>query len=486
MMGTARHLADDATIDISQFIHSGQVRLAGKDPLDELVDRMRPVVERAVDALQVAASLEADGLTDRAARVEYGCQDVFSLAAEVYRRAGGGRSTVPPMVRVSRGIRAGLRELGHGLLYLLPAAIFPAALAVVGPQSLVLGLALAGGLGWVWAGAASWLAYRLLGRGHPAAAGRMLRWWALAGLPAAAALGLAVTELTSVGRGLAVLAVAQMTYQMAANVLMFYRREYELFFVMAPAVLAGGAYLFYGEAFLPWAVGGAAVCVALAYVLALWRTVRARGERETGVRAGLRGEWWQFPSVLLYTALTATYFLHAQAPYMSGRLDIVLAALPLVAGMGVVEWRARRFGEQARALLGRVRQPRRFVLRVWLLLIGSLAACLVTIAAVAAAVLAWMRAAGLLSAAATVMAAAAVVLAGAYFLGFLLANLAEYRWLCGSLAVCLGAHLAIGLLAPQALSPLADTTVFLSSTVLLLVLFLTALAGRLGHAREHR
>ncbi|GAA0933202.1 hypothetical protein GCM10009557_95000 [Virgisporangium ochraceum] len=125
-------------------------------------------------------------------------------------------------------------------------------------------------------------------------------------------------------------------------------------------------------------------------------------------------------------------------------------------------------------------------MRVWLLLVGSLAACLVTIAAVAAVVLVALRAAGLLSAAAAVMAAAGVVLGGAYFLGFLLANLSEYRWLCGSLAVCLGAHVAVTLLAPRTLSPLADTTVFLATTVLLLVLFVAALAGRLGHARDYR
>jgi hypothetical protein len=482
-MGAARDLAEDATRDISALVQKAMRR----DPLDDLVERVRPVVTGAIDALQVAASLEADGLTDRAAQVEYGYPDVFTLAEEVYRRTAADRSGGPPIPRITRGLRNGLHDIAHGVLYMLPAAIFPALLAAVGPRSLVLGLVLAGGLGWVWAGCASWLAYRLLGRGHPAAAGRMLRWWSLAGLPAAAAVGFAVTGLTGAGRGLVVLAVGQMAYQMAANALMFYHREYRLLLVMGPAVLAGGAYLYYGGAAVRGvAVGVSAVSVAVAYALAMRQTVRPRGDREAGIASGLRGEWWQFPSVLLYTALTAAFLLHAQAPYMSGRLDIVVAALPLVVGMGVVEWRARRFGEQARVLLGRVRHPRRFVVRVWLLLVGSLAACLVTIAAVAAVVLVALRAAGLLSAAAAVMAAAGVVLGGAYFLGFLLANLSEYRWLCGSLAVCLGAHVAVTLLAPRTLSPLADTTVFLATTVLLLVLFVAALAGRLGHARDYR
>jgi hypothetical protein len=482
IMSAAQDLADDATRDISALIQSSVRR----DPLDDLVDRVRPVVTGAIDALQVAASLEADGLTDRTAQVEYGYPDVFNLAEEVYRRTGAGRSGVAPIPRITRSLRSGLHDIAHGLLYMLPAAIFPALLTAVGPRSLVLGLVLAGGLGWVWAGCASWLAYRLLGRGHPAAAGRMLRWWSLAGLPAAAAVGFGVTGLTGAGRGLVALAVGQMAYQMAANTLMFYHREYRLLVVMGPAVAVGLAYLYYGAALLEVAVAVSVASVALAYALAMRQTVRPRGDREAGVASGLRGEWWQFPSVLLYTALTAAFLLHAQAPYMSGRLDIVVAALPLVVGMGVVEWRARRFGEQARALLGRVRQPRRFVVRVWLLLAGGLAACLVTITAVAAVVLLALRAAGLLSAAAAVMAAAAVVLGGAYFLGFLLANLSEYRWLCGSLAVCLGTHVAVALLAPRALSPLADTTVFLATAVLLLLLFVAALVGRLGHARDYR
>ena len=72
---------------------------AAVDPLDALVDPAgRAGGPPAVDALQVAALLEADGVTDRAARVEYGYADVFALADEVYRRLGRpcadcGRST---------------------------------------------------------------------------------------------------------------------------------------------------------------------------------------------------------------------------------------------------------------------------------------------------------------------------------------------------------------------------------------------------------
>ena len=55
-----------------------------------------------------------------------------------------------------------------------------------------------------------------------------------------------------------------------------------------------------------------------------------------------------------------------------------------------------------------------------------------------------------------------------------------------SLAVCLAIHVAVVSALQPELSRLADTTVFLGSSLLLLLLFLTALTGRLGQARFHR
>nr|BFE73240.1 hypothetical protein GCM10020092_065410 [Actinoplanes digitatis] len=136
------------------------------DPLDDLVARVRPMLGQAVDSLHVAAALEADGLTDRGARVEYGYHDVFALSTEVYRRLG------PRLPRqrdvATRGAgswRESLRLISHGPLYVLPCTAFPAVLAIVGRRSLVLGLVFAGILGWVYAGVASHAAYRMLGFG---------------------------------------------------------------------------------------------------------------------------------------------------------------------------------------------------------------------------------------------------------------------------------------------------------------------------------
>jgi hypothetical protein len=102
---------------------------------------------------------------------------------------------------------------------------------------------------------------------------------------------------------------------------------------------------------------------------------------------------------------------------------------------------------------------------------------------------AMLRSAQRLGPATAVMTVACVLLAGAYYLGFLLANMGRYGWLCWSLALCVAVHLALVAAVrrtPWQVSPLVDTSAFLGSTVLLTLLFLYALGGRVAEARQHR
>ncbi|HET6776025.1 MAG TPA: hypothetical protein VFH36_22125 [Acidimicrobiales bacterium] len=454
------------------------------ETVDDLVERVRPLAARAVDALEVAATLEAGGITDDVARVGYGYADVFVLAEEVHRRVGPADATVA--VAASPPPSSALGDVTHGLLYLLPAAVFPAALAVLGRRSLVLGLVLAAFVGWVWAGGATWLAYRLLGRGHAGSAARVLRWAAVAGLPVTATASVVVIATTRAGYGLAAMATAQMAFQMAAAVLMFYRREIWLFAAMVPGAAAGVAYLVAGDRLLPMAVVLGAGSVAVTFGIALLHTMGHGEGVEPRLRDGMGAELGQLRLVLLYTALSAAYLLHAQGRYMLDRFDIVVAVVPLIVGMGVVEWRARRFGDTSRALLRTVRRPREFVAAVRIVVARDVAVCVGAVAIAAAALIAALHAADLLSAAAVLMTTASVVLGGAYFAGFVLANMGRFAWLCGSLATCLAAHLVLTAAAPRGLSPVVDTLAFLGSAVLLFLLLVTALVGCVGQARHHR
>ncbi|MGV9312461.1 hypothetical protein ACWDR0_09715 [Streptomyces sp. NPDC003691] len=85
------------------------------DPVKALLDRHKDLCERAVDPLEIAAGLEAHGLTDRiAARFRH--RDVFSLAEELYARVPG--NTAEPAPRP----RPGNRPDRGAALALLPGA----------------------------------------------------------------------------------------------------------------------------------------------------------------------------------------------------------------------------------------------------------------------------------------------------------------------------------------------------------------------------
>ncbi|MET9834070.1 hypothetical protein ABZ078_33320 [Streptomyces sp. NPDC006385] len=69
-------------------------RRAGGDPVKALMHRHRDLCARAVDPLEIAAGLEAHGVTDRTA-ARFLHRDVFSLAEEMYARAPRDEDTPP-------------------------------------------------------------------------------------------------------------------------------------------------------------------------------------------------------------------------------------------------------------------------------------------------------------------------------------------------------------------------------------------------------
>jgi hypothetical protein len=466
------------------------------DPLDDLVERVRPQLGQAVDSLHVAAALEADGLTDRGARVEYGYHDVFALATEVFRRLG---PQLPKpreaTARDPRAWRESLRLIAHGPLYVLPSTAFPAVLAIVGRRSLVLGLVLASTLGWVWAGAAAHGAYRMLGLGRPRSAARILTVAAGSAPVAGALAGAGLVWFTGGGPALSAMITCQVAYQLTSTVLVFYRRERWLALAMTPAFLVGAAYLVLGPGLKLWSVGVAAGCVLAAFLIAMLLAVHHRrvpAVREPALRVTLRPEVPALIGVGAYGLCSAALLLHAEAPYLLGRLDIAIAAAPLILTMGVIEWRAERFRPQAVALVRRVERPREFVRGVWLLLAREVAICLLAPALPAAALLAVLFWTGLLSSAGVVMTAAHVALGGAYLLAFLLAGRERFGWLCASMLAAITVHLGLGALLGAAPllgrpgSALVDTSLYLGSVLLLQALFVLGLAPILGQARHYR
>ncbi|WP_280890486.1 hypothetical protein [Streptomyces sp. LBL] len=93
-------------------------RGTGADPVKALMHRHRELCEGAVDPLEIAAGLEAHGVTDRtAARFRH--RDVFSLAEEMYARVSHDGET-PPRPTPQEVLRA---RADWALLTLLPGAL---------------------------------------------------------------------------------------------------------------------------------------------------------------------------------------------------------------------------------------------------------------------------------------------------------------------------------------------------------------------------
>jgi len=91
----SEHRSSDRAPEVVHHPDRGPViRRGPADPVRALMHRHRDLCARAVDPLEIAAGLEAHGLTDRSA-ARYRHRDVFSLAEELYARAPGAGGHTP-------------------------------------------------------------------------------------------------------------------------------------------------------------------------------------------------------------------------------------------------------------------------------------------------------------------------------------------------------------------------------------------------------
>ncbi|MEU1156451.1 hypothetical protein ABZ369_26030 [Streptomyces sp. NPDC005918] len=162
-------------------------RRGAGDPVKALMHRHRALCARAVDPLEIAAGLEAHGLTDRAA-ARFRHRDVFALAEEMYARVprDGVDDGTPPHPDPSphHGVRTDIPGVpaGWALFALLPGAVCAAGVAgaalAEGTTRLVAGLA-----GALAVAVALHVALRygpLRATGHPVPATRAWTCWLLA------------------------------------------------------------------------------------------------------------------------------------------------------------------------------------------------------------------------------------------------------------------------------------------------------------------
>jgi hypothetical protein len=465
--------------------------------LDRLSRRLDRVCSTAVDALQIAAILESDGFNDRIARDEYGFSDVFELAEELYRRVPA--RPLPTLVTPREGDlwRTG-RELSKGLLFTLPGLFYPAAFAVCGVRAATLGLTLAAVAGWAWSQAMAHLTYRLLGRGDPKGAARLLLALALFGVVGVTGAMMLASQIKgdlggAVTLAAVTLAAAQMVYQVSASILFMYERELWLFAALVPGVAVSLVFIGLGaNAVSPrFALAAAAGSIALTLMAAVGCAVKAAiGKREHPVALTLGDVWAALPFVV-YGAACAVFVAFDTLRFWvlnpeAAPPALGFAIVPLVLSMGALEWQLRRFRERGIDLLCRSRRREDFSRQVRLEFFGALGRYTLLLAVLS--VLAWLLTAklGLERLQTLTLLAANVALGAGFFAAFVLIGQHRIGAAIGALGVAALVR-ASELIGPfVALQPRGFDVYYLLSCAFFTVLVLTAVQSSLTTVIHYR
>lgn len=342
-------------------------------PIAALAREHDLLCREAVDAAEIAAGLEAAGLSDRTVRERYGIGTVFELAdalfALVPRRLGvWPRPADPWRHPVSR-------HLLRGLLYALPTLPYMTALRLVsGSPRDVLTLVAGGVLAMAVTQGLSYAGHLLSGRGGRRAAARTL-WRAVAvaavagGAVSAAAVGAGVLN-----PGPALLVYLQLVYVLAATLIMVFERDRLLVLALLPGAAVAGVMLAAPDQ--PGSVEGALFALltgcVVAVVLLARRTarqielVRNRG----GVPRLSRPEVRQAGTHTLYGAAVAGLLSYAVLDPLV--LDVPVTAnsfigigmLPVVLALGVTEWHLHGFRSDTETILHGTYDVRTFARRI--------------------------------------------------------------------------------------------------------------------------
>ncbi|MFF7079341.1 hypothetical protein [Streptomyces lavendulae] len=327
-----------------------------EEAVNELAADMADRVGPAVHPYEVAALLEADGLSADTIRRRYGHADIFSLATALYERVP---RVFPEPARAADPWRPDhLRCLLRGVLFALPALAYLLTAPLWQPGKHAAALVVAGIFSWAWGQALGHRAYLWMVAGRREAARTLLR-----GAPLGAALATAAAAVPAHGSPVIWAAAAQSLYLAAAGVLLVLGRETLLLAALAPLAV--------GAAVLPWWEPGPLVRTGLT-LLALAATVAAAGRtlRTEYATAPAAGEGAGPP---LVRSLPYGLFGLAAAllVLLAGRRE-PYAVIVLTVSMGPAEWLLYRYRGLSAAALGASGSPVGFRLRS----AGVLALCL--------------------------------------------------------------------------------------------------------------
>ncbi|MFC8242061.1 hypothetical protein [Streptomyces chartreusis] len=324
-------------------------RLPGRGPEEEavctLAAELADSIAPAVHPYEVAALLEAEGLSASVIKERYGHPNLFSLATALYERVPRTFPEPPPATDLWRPDT--LRCLLRGVLFALPALAYllTAPLWPLDRHAPV--LIVAGIASWAWGQALGHRAHLRLAAGRREASGTLLSGSLLGAAVATSLAVLPADSAVAVGA-----AAAQSLYLAGASVLLVLARERLLLAALSPLIA--------GAAALPWWEPGPELRAGLP-LLALLATLLAAG---WVLRAGCGGRPEHTARPRLLASLPYGLFGLAAAVLvmLEGRRQPYMV-IALTLSMGPAEWLLYRYRGWSVAALRASVTPVGFLLR---------------------------------------------------------------------------------------------------------------------------
>ncbi|WP_329222559.1 hypothetical protein OG352_35530 [Streptomyces sp. NBC_01485] len=326
------------------------VRLPRQGPDEEAVSRLAAEladgIGPAVHPYEVAALLEAEGLSAALIKERYGHPNLFSLAAALYEQVP---RTFPEPARAADPWRPDtVRCLLRGVLFALPGLAYLLTAPLWNAGRHAPALIVAGLVSWAWGQALGHRAHLRLATGRREA-GRTL----LIGAPVGAVVATAAAALLTRGGPVTLVAGAQSLYLAAAGVLLVLARERLLLAALTPLIA--------GAVVLPWWEPGDLLRAGLP-VLALLAVLAVTGRVLWGAlaTAAVPGATrprllWSLPYGLFGLAAGVLVLLEGRRePY---------AVILLTVSMGPAEWLLYRYRGLSVAALRATATPAGFLLR---------------------------------------------------------------------------------------------------------------------------
>ncbi|MEZ0094346.1 hypothetical protein [Streptacidiphilus sp. EB129] len=340
------------------------------DPVEEAALRFGAVAATAVHPFEVAAAIEAEGMSDRQVQHRYGRVDAFQLAEDLY--ADTPRSYPEPEQAPSPWSAPLSRSLLRGVLYALPGLAFPLAGPLfAGPADAcglphgAFALALSVLVHWAWNQALAHRTHTWLGRGGSRAAARCL----LLGTGTGVILGWGAAVLAALlwergSAGVLLFCLAQSCSMAFSCVLLVLGRESVLLRALAPGALCGAAVLL--GLLRPSPLTSALLLLSLALTcreaLRELSVLRGRGAPEAGWSGAavdpvppLRASLPHGLFGVAMSLLTLGVAVHA------GRIDPA-PTVALTVSMGPAEWLLYGYRDRVHGALRLARTVRGFAL----------------------------------------------------------------------------------------------------------------------------